>query len=288
VKLNLNLHNLSAKRLHNKLLKMYPDNIELREQIKAGIHKDRDAERAAKIKRTQQLKAWSALVYQAYKAVNAPKARIRKAQDVYGSPMGYGSPYEAQFDTSPSKRVLDTYKAYGALLQKVADKLRSYRDAGTHTPKQLAREKDIPNDGEHWSDWVPAHIKAQFIRSFELLDEEDPFPVFPRKFYAPPTVQRYKPRPRKPKATPEGQPEAKEHSLTPIEKLRDALLAADMVAIKESTPENIARRDALKLEKEEAIREQRRKYAREYNAKAREALRAWREKQKQRLEGEVK
>jgi hypothetical protein len=61
-----------------------------------------------------------------------------------------------------------------------------------------------------------------------------------------------------------------------------------MVAIKEPTPENIARRDALKLEKEEAIREQRRKYAREYNAKAREALRAWREKQKQRLEGEVK
>jgi hypothetical protein len=278
----MNLHNLSAKRLHNKLLKMYPDNIELREQIKANIHNEKEGERAAKIKRTQQLKAWSALVYQAYKAVNAPKARIRKAQDVYGSPMGYGSPYEAQFDTSPSKRVLDTYKAYGALLQKVADKLRSYRDAGTHTPKQLAREKAIPNDGEHWSDWVPAHIKAQFIRSFELLGEEEPFPVFTRKFYAPPTVQRYKPRPRKPK------PAREEHSLTPIEKLRDALLAADMVAIKEPTPENIARRDALKLEKEEAIREQRRKYAREYNAKAREALRAWREKQKQRLEGEVK
>jgi hypothetical protein len=278
----MNLHNLSAKQLHNKLLKMYPDNIELREQIKAGIHKDREDERAVKIKRKQQLKAWSALVYQAYKAVNAPKARIRKAQDVYGSPMGYGSPYEAQFDTSPSKRVLDTYKAYSALLQKVADKLRSYRDAGTHTPKQLAREKAIPNDGEHWSDWVPTHIKEQFIRSFELLGEEDPFPVFPRKFYAPPTVQRYKPRPRKPK------PAQGEHSLTPIEKLRDALLAADRATIEDPSPENIARRDALKLEKEEAIREQRRKYAREYNTKARTALKAWREKQKQLLEGEVK
>jgi hypothetical protein len=278
--MNLNLHNLTTKQLHNKLLKMHPDNIELREQIKAGIHKDREAERAAKIKRKQQLKAWSALVYQAYKAVNAPKARIRKAQEVYGSPMGYGSPYEAQFDTSPSKRVLDTYKAYGALLHKVADKLRSYRDAGTHTPKQLAREKAIPNDGEHWSDWVPTHIKEQFIRSFELLGEEEPFAIFPRKFYAPPTVQRYVPRPRK--------PEGKEHSLTPIEKLRDALLAADIVALEDPSPENIARRDALKLEKEEAIREQRRKYTREYHAKARATLKAWREKQKQRLEGEVK
>jgi hypothetical protein len=278
----MNLHNLTAKRLHNKLLKMYPNNLELREQIKADIHKDKEDARAAKIKRKQRLKAWSALVHQAYIAVNSPKARLRKAQEVYGSPMGYGSPYEAQFDESPSKRTLDTYKAYSALLQKVADKLRSYRDLGTHTPKQLAREKGIPNDGEHWSDWVPEHIKAQFIRSFQRLEEESPFAVFPRKFYAPPKVQRYKPRTPKPK------PAREEHSLTPIEKLRDALLAADRATIEDPSPENIARRDALKLEKEEAIREQRRKYAREYNTKAREALRAWREKQKQRLEGEVK
>jgi hypothetical protein len=262
-------------------MKLYPNNIELREQIKAGIHKDKEDERAAKIKRKQQLKAWSALVHQAYIAVNSPKARLRKAQEVYGSPMGYGSPYEAQFDESPSKRTLDTYKAYSALLQKVADKLRSYRDLGTHTPKQLAREKGIPNDGEHWSDWVPEHIKAQFIRSFQRLEEESPFAVFPRKFYAPPKVQRYIPRPRKPK------PAREEHSLTPVEKLRDALLEADRVALEDPSPENIARRDALILEKEEAIRQKRREYSRKYHANARAALKAWREKQKQLLEGEV-
>lgn len=283
----MNLHELTAKRLHNKLLKLYPNNLELREQIKADIHKDKEDARAAKIKRKQQLKAWSALVHQAYIAVNSPKARIRKAQEVYGSPMGYGSPYEAQFDESPSKRTLDTYKAYSALLQKVADKLRSYRDLGTHTPKQLAREKGIPNDGEHWSDWVPEHIKAQFIRSFQRLEEESPFAVFPRKFYAPPKVQRYTPRPRKPKDAPEGQPEAKEHSLTPVEKLRDELLEADMVALQDPSPENIARRDALILEKEEAIRQKRREYSRKYHAKVRADLKAWREKQKQLLEGEA-
>lgn len=280
----MNLNELTAKRLHNKLMKLYPNNIELREQIKAGIHNEKEAARAAKIKRKQQLKAWSALVHQAYIAVNSPKARIRKAQEVYGSPTGYGSPYEAQFDESPSKRTLDTYKAYSALLQKVADKLRSYRDLGTHTPKQLAREKGIPNDGEHWSDWVPEHIKAQFIRSFQRLEEESPFAVFPRKFYAPPKVQRYIPRPRKPKP----KPEAKEHSLTPVEKLRDALLEADMVALEDPSPENIARRDALILEKEEAARQKRREYSRKYHAKVRADLKAWREKQKQLLEGEVK
>jgi hypothetical protein len=173
-------------------------------------------------------------------------------------------------------------------LQKVADKLRSYRDLGTHTPKQLAREKGIPNDGEHWSDWVPEHIKAQFIRSFQRLEEESPFAVFPRKFYAPPKVQRYIPRPRKPKPKPKPTPEAKEHSLTPVEKLRDALLEADIVALEDPSPENIARRDALILEKEEATRQKRREYSRKYHAKARAALKAWREKQKQLLEGEVK
>jgi len=280
----MNLHELTAKQLHNKLLKLHPNNLELREQIKAGIHKDKEDARAVKIKRKQQLKAWSALVYQAYKAVNAPKARIRKAQEVYGSPMGYGSPYEAQFDESPSKRVLDTYKAYSALLQKVADKLRSYRDLGTHTPKQLAREKGIPNDGEHWSDWVPENIKAQFIRSFQRLDEETPFAIFPRKFYAPPKAQRYKPRPRKRKP----KPAQGEHSLTPIEKLRDALWEADKATIEDPSPENIARRDALILEKEEATRQKRREYSRKYHANARAALKAWREKQNELLEGEVK
>jgi fructose-specific phosphotransferase system component IIB len=53
------------------------------------------------------------------------------------------------------------------------------------------------------------------------------------------------------------------------------------------TPENIARRDALILEKEEAIKQKRREYSRRYHAKVRAELNAWREQQKQ-LEGEVK
>jgi len=275
---DMTLHKLSTKQLHNKLVKTYPHSPAMREAIKEDVHREKEAARAAKIKRKQQLKAWSALVHQAYKSVNSPKARIRKARDVYESSTGYGSPYEAQFDESPSKRVLDTYLAYGALLRKVADKLRAYRDEGTHTPKQLAKEKGIPNEGEHWSDWVPAHIKAQFIHSFQLLEEEKPFVLFPRIFYVPPKVQPYKPRPRKPR---------KEHSLSPIEQIRNALVAADTAIIEAPTPENIARRDALILEKEEAIKEKRREYSRKYHAKVRAELNAWREKQKQ-LEGEVK
>jgi hypothetical protein len=184
--------------------------------------------------------------------------------------MGYGSPYEEGFDESPSQLALDTYKAYAALVQKVADKLRAYRDAGTHTPKQLAKEKGIPNEGEHWVDWVPEQIKAATVRAFARLNEDKPLELFPRTFYAPPKAQPYVPRPRKAK---------KERSLSRIEQLREALLEADRLCLTHPTPENLAQRDTLILEKEEAQKEKRREYSRKYHAKVRAELQAWRAKQ---------
>lgn len=264
------LSKMSAKKLHNTLMAEYPDHPELRETIKAEINQERETKRVYHIKRQQQLKAWAPLIHQAYKAVNTPKARVRKAEEFYGSPMGYGSPYEEGFDESPSKLALDTYRAYTALVQKVADKLRGYRDAGVYTPKQMAKEKGIPNEGEHWTDWIPENIKAQFVRSFKRLNEDNPMVLFPRTFYAPPKTQPYKPRPPKPK---------KERSLSRIEQLRDALLAADKLCLVNPTPENLAQRDTLILEKEEAVREKRREYSRKYNAKVRAELQAWRAKQ---------
>jgi len=270
---------MSDKELHNTLMRDYPTDVGIREDIKERIRTEREDKRVANIKRTQQRKAWAPLVHQAYKAVNTPKARLRKAEELYGSPMGYGSPYEAQFDESPSARVLHTYKAYTTLVQKVADKLRDYRDAGTHTPKQMAKEKGVPDEGEHWTDWVPQRIKDATERAFELLNEENPMELFPRTFYAPAKVQPYKPRQRK--------PTTRTRPLSHIEQLREKLKEADALAIANPTPENLAQRDTLILEKEEAAKEKRREYARKYHAKIRAELREWREKQKQ-LEGEVK
>lgn len=265
------LSKMTAKQLHNTLMEEYPDHLEMRETIKAEINKEREDKRVHRIKRQQQLKAWSPLVYQAYKAVNTPKARVVKAQAFYDSPMGYGSVYEAGFDESPSKLALDTYKAYMALLQKVADKLRSYRNAGTHTPKQMAKEKGIPNGGEHWSDWIPEQIKAATIRAFDRLNEDNPMVLFPRTFYAPPKVQTYQPRERK--RVP------RERSLSRVEQLRDDLMEADKAVLANPTPENTERRDALILEKEQAMKDKRREYAKKYNDKIRAELKAWRAKQ---------
>jgi hypothetical protein len=187
--------------------------------------------------------------------------------------MGYGSPYEAEFEESPSKLLLDTYRAYTALLHKVANKLRAYRDAGTHTPLQLAREKGIPNDGEHWCDWIPEEIKEKFIRSFARLNEDKPMVLFPRVFYAPPKAKPY--RPRKPK---------KERSLSRIQQLNQAIRETERIDMDNPTPENTARRAALILEKEEAKKEKRREYAKTYHAKVKAAVQAFKQKQ---TEGEL-
>jgi len=264
---------MSAKQLHNTLMIEYPTEPGIRSDIKARIHDEREDKRVARIKKKQQLKAWAPLIHQAYKAVNTPMARVRKAQELYSSPIGYGSPYEEGFEESPSKRILDTYKAYAALVQKVADRLRGFRDRGTHTPKQMAKEDGIPNEGEHWSDWIPADIKARFVRAVAALNEEKPLPLFQRKFYAPLPEREPKPRKDKPQ---------REHSLSRVEQLRAELREADKALMENHTPENLARRDNLILLKEEAAKEKRREYSRKYHAKIqaeREELRVWRAKQ---------
>lgn len=65
--------------------------------------------------------------------------------------------------------------------QKTLDRVHTYllalKDAGTHTPAQLARERNhehetqgrgypIPNNGAHWTDWVPQHIKVKVSGEF--------------------------------------------------------------------------------------------------------------------------
>jgi hypothetical protein len=43
-----------------------------------------------------------------------------------------------------------------------------------HTPIQIARDKGLPNDGEHWTDWIPARVKDKVTALFADV------PVTPR------------------------------------------------------------------------------------------------------------
>lgn len=77
--------------------------------------------------------------------------------------------YESKRYPNPERR--EALNAYAALLKKLRLKLREYRYYGIRTPKEQAeyekeKGKIIPNNGSHWTDWVPEHIKNAIAQAF--------------------------------------------------------------------------------------------------------------------------
>jgi hypothetical protein len=56
------------------------------------------------------------------------------------------------------ERTAAIYEYRHALL-KLKGMLLRFRDTFDSTPLRLAREKNVPNDGKHWVDWVPVHVR---------------------------------------------------------------------------------------------------------------------------------
>jgi len=77
--------------------------------------------------------------------------------------------YENRKYPNPKRR--EAIDAYIKVLSKVKLKLREYRYYKERTPKEQAEYmkelgKTIPNDGEHWTDWVPEKVKAAISAAF--------------------------------------------------------------------------------------------------------------------------
>lgn len=93
--------------------------------------------------------------------------------------------YESQKYPNPQRR--EALNAYAKLLAKLKEKLREYRYYGERTPKEQAKHlqqekgKEIPNEGKHWTDWVPQDIKHAVIQAFAEIPRaakarvKDPF-----------------------------------------------------------------------------------------------------------------
>ena len=58
---------------------------------------------------------------------------------------------------------------YSAVLQKAKRLLTQYHKAYDMTPLRLAREKNVPNNGEHWSDWIPQPVKEKITALFAAI-----------------------------------------------------------------------------------------------------------------------
>jgi hypothetical protein len=146
---------LSANELHNRLTerKMHPSEVE---RIKAEVADLKETLRVSKITRTQRKAEWDKVLQPLRYEINNAKVGMK-----YGGEK-----------VSP-ERVL-AFSEYIRVMEKLLAMLDAPFKALDHTPIQIARDKGLPNDGEHWTDWIPARVKDKISLLFDAV------PITPR------------------------------------------------------------------------------------------------------------
>lgn len=74
--------------------------------------------------------------------------------------------YNADDDADPR---VEAFRAYEFVLAEVYNRLIQLKNKGDFTPSTYAKEKNLPNHGVHWSDFVPLHIKTRISMLFDAV-----------------------------------------------------------------------------------------------------------------------
>ena len=146
---------LSANELHNRLTerKMHPAEIE---RIKGEVLELKETMRVSRITRTQRKAEWDKVLQPLRYEINNAKVGMK-----YGGEK-----------VSPERAL--AFSEYIRVMEKLLAMLDAPSKALDHTPIQIARDKGLPNDGEHWTDWIPARVKDKIALLFDAV------PVTPR------------------------------------------------------------------------------------------------------------
>lgn len=78
----------------------------------------------------------------------------------------------------------DFFDSYLTLLLKTRAVITKHKTARLHTPKQLAKNKGLLEDGSAWADWIPSHIVEQFNNTYDSIPTSkfaQKRPIFQRK-----------------------------------------------------------------------------------------------------------
>ena len=146
---------LTPNALHNRLIErnLHPAEIE---RIKQEVADLKETLRVARITRTQRKAEWDKVLQPLRYEINNAKVGMR-----------YGG------ENCPQERTL-AFGEYIRIMEKLVAMLDAPYKALDHTPIQIARDKGLPNDGEHWTDWIPARVKDKVTALFADV------PVTPR------------------------------------------------------------------------------------------------------------
>jgi hypothetical protein len=142
---------LKPNELHNRLTErnIHPAEIE---RIKTEVAELKETLRVSKITRTQRKAEWDKLLAPLRYEINNAKVGMR-----------YGG------EQVPQERTL-AFGEYIRIMEKLVTMLDAPARSLEYTPTQIAREKQLPNDGEHWTDWIPTRVKDKVAALFTQIE----------------------------------------------------------------------------------------------------------------------
>ena len=140
---------LSANQLHMKLTKrkLHPSEIN---KIKDTVAQMKENIRVDKITRANRRTEWTKVLAPLRYELNSAKV---------------GRNYNG--DKCPQR--IEAFDAYIAVMEKVNAMLARPAKLLEKTPIQIATAKNLPNNGEHWTDWIPHRIKQPIHDAFMAI-----------------------------------------------------------------------------------------------------------------------
>ena len=142
---------LSPNELHTHLTrlkrKLHPKEIA---HIKDTVAQMKEAQRVDKITRANRRTEWTKVLAPLRYELNNAKV---------------GRAYNG--DNCPHR--IEAFDAYIAVMEKVNAMLARPAKLLEKTPIQIATAKNLPNNGEHWTDWIPERIKQPIHEAFMAI-----------------------------------------------------------------------------------------------------------------------
>jgi len=147
---------LKPNDLHTRLLKrnLHP---RVMQQIKDEVAALKEAKRTERIARKKYKALWADFIKPLRYEINNAKVGMRYGREQV--------PQNGNTEGSPSERIT-AFAEYIRVMEKLLAMLDAPYKALDHTPIQIARDKGLPNDGEHWTDWIPSRVKDKVSALF--------------------------------------------------------------------------------------------------------------------------
>lgn len=144
-----------------KKLKMHPKAVN---NVKKVVAQRKESLRTERITRTMYKRAWQDLLDPLRRELNNAKVGMR-----------YAMKGRTVLPLAAEQRI-EAFTAYIAVMEKLLGRFAFPSKVLDAIPTKIAKERNatkkgtfIPNNGLHWVDWVPAHIKNAIAQAFASL-----------------------------------------------------------------------------------------------------------------------